>query len=302
MVSIIILTKNEEVDLPGCLKAITWSDDIHVLDSLSTDRTLEIAKQFGAKIYTHPFESFGKQRNFALDYADLKYDWVLFLDADEVATDAFKQNVLEQIKNAGDNIAGFYCCWKMMLEDRWLKRCDNFPKWQLRLLKKGRVRFTDFGHGQKEDQVIGELAYIREPYLHYCFSKGWTYWLQKHNDYATKEAIARANNRPPFKNVWSRHGSKRNPALKSWLSRMPGWPVLRFIMMYFLKLGFIEGTPGLIYSVNIAYYEFLIQVKMRELARAGKLNTDAAKPAADPLSAKPVVVNNKSEVAPQPQF
>ncbi len=268
MISVIILTKNEERDLPACLKSLGWSDDVHVLDSGSTDKTIDIASEFGAKITSNPFQSFGKQRNFALDNIDIRHNWILFLDADEIVTEKFRKAMIEATEKATEDVAGFYCCWKMMLEGKWLKHCDNFPKWQFRLMRKGRARFKDFGHGQKEDQVMGKIEYIREPYLHYGFSKGWFHWVDRHNRYSGQEAFVRLNNCPPFKNIFTRHGSVRNPALKSWLSRIPGWPMLRFIQAYFFNLGFIEGTPGLIYCANIAYYEFLIQIKMREIKKA----------------------------------
>jgi len=267
MISVIILTKNEERDLPACLNSLTWCDDVHVLDSGSTDKTIEIAKNAGAKIASNPFESFGKQRNFALDQLQIIHPWILFLDADEIVTAKFHSAMIDAISTAADDVAGFYCCWKMMLEDRWLKHCDNFPKWQFRLMKMGKARFTDFGHGQKEDQVIGQILYLKEPYLHYGFSKGWYQWIERHNRYSSQEAVARLNSRPPFKNIFSGHGSIRNPALKSWLSQVPGWPLLRFLQAYFLSLGFLEGMPGFIYCVNMAYYEFLIKIKMRELKR-----------------------------------
>lgn len=265
VISVVILTKNEEQDLPACLKAISWCKDIHVLDSGSTDRTLKIATEYGAKTSFNKFESFGKQRNFALHNLDLVNDWVLFLDADEIATPKFRLAVEKAIGDSNDNIAGFYCCWKMMLEDRWLKHCDNFPKWQFRLLRKGRATFTDFGHGQKEGEVSGEIGYIEEPYLHYSFSKGWTQWITRHNAYSTLEAVARIKNRPPLLNIFKKNSSTRNPALKSWLSLVPGWPLIRFFHAYFINLGFLEGVPGFIYSTNMAYHEFLIQIKMREI-------------------------------------
>lgn len=265
MISVVILTKNEEQDLPYCLESLQWTDDIHVLDSGSTDRTLEIAESFGVQISFNRFKSFGKQRNFALDQLNIKYDWVLFLDADEVVTPAFEQAMKNSILEAVDEVAGFYCCWKMMLEDRWLKYCDNFPKWQFRLLRKGRANFTDFGHGQKEGEVFGKLEYIKEPYLHYSFSKGWTQWMDRHNKYSTLEARDRLERLPPFKNIFSSDSSVRNPALKSRLSRFPGWPLLRFFYTYFFNLGFLEGVPGFIYCTNMAYHEFLIMIKMREL-------------------------------------
>lgn len=268
MISVIILTKNEELDLPKCLESVKWSDDVHVLDSGSTDKTCEVAYLYGVKFWENSFETFGKQRNHALDHLDLKYDWVLFLDADEVVTNEFRAAVIHAVKEAGSDVAGFYCCWKMMLEGQWLKHCDNFPKWQFRLLRKGKARFIDFGHGQKEDEIIGKIEYIKEPYLHYSFSKGWSEWIERHNKYSSQEAVARLNAPPPFANVFSRHGSVRNPALKSYLSRIPGWPILRFIHAYIINLGFVEGIPGLIYCINMGYHEFLIQIKMRELKKS----------------------------------
>src|SRR5712672_115674 len=100
MVSIVILTKNEEQDIDACLKSVQWSCDIHILDSGSTDRTIEIVSRYPVQIASHPFSSFGKQRNFALDNLLFKYDWILFLDADEAVTDKFKAAILESIENA----------------------------------------------------------------------------------------------------------------------------------------------------------------------------------------------------------
>lgn len=270
MISVIILTKNEEVDLPACLESVSWSNDVHVLDSGSTDKTLQIAHQYKVKVSSHPFESFGKQRNYALDQLDIQHDWILFLDADEQVTNDFRKAVLKAVNQAEEELAGFYCCWKMMLEDKWLKYCDNFPKWQFRLLRKGRARFTDFGHGQKEDEVKGSIAYIKEPYLHYGFSKGWSHWIERHNMYTSQEAAARLFKCPSFRQIFARHASARNPALKSWLSKLPGWPLLRFLHAYFLNLGFLEGVQGFIYCTNMAYYEFLVQLKMRELEKSKK--------------------------------
>lgn len=265
MISVLILTKNEETDIAACIQSVHWCDDIQVLDSGSSDKTIEIATAAGVNIVYNKFESFGQQRNFALDKIDFKHHWILFLDADERVTPAFYNAMLEAIKQSGSTTAGFYCCWKMILEDVWLKRCDNFPKWQFRLMLRGRARFTDYGHGQKEAEVDGIIGYIKEPYLHYGFSKGWSHWLDRHNRYAGLEAVERLENVPPFGNIFSKHSSVRNPALKARLTRIPGWPLIRFLQAYLLNLGILEGKPGFNYCVNMAYYEFLIKIKMREI-------------------------------------
>lgn len=265
MISIVILTKNEEIDLPACLESVKWCDDVHVLDSGSTDRTFEIARQHNAKWRSNPFESFGKQRNYALDQLSLTYNWVLFLDADEVVTVAFLKEIINAIKQADANTVGFYCCWKMMLNSTWLKHSDNFPKWQFRIVRNGAIRFKDFGHGQKEDETSAEIKYIKEPYLHYGFSKGWFNWMERHNRYSNLEAESRLYHCPPFSDLFSKHASTRNMALKSWLSRTPGGPLIRFFQAYIFNFGFLEGRAGFTYCVNMCYYEFLIQIKMREL-------------------------------------
>lgn len=270
MISVIILTKNEEAQLPECLNSLQWCDDVHVLDSGSTDNTVDVANSWGAKVRTHRFETFGKQRNFAIDNLEIRHNWILFLDADEAVTEKFRYSIAEAIKAATDEIAGFYCCCKLMLNGTWLKRSDTFPIWQFRLFRKGRARFTDFGHGQKETDIQGEIKYIKEPYLHYGMAKGWTEWIDRHNRYATVEASARLDNCPPFKNLFSRHKSIRNPALKSRLSKIPGWPFLRFFHAYFFKFGFLEGGPGFVYCVNNFYYEWMIQIKLWEIQKQRK--------------------------------
>lgn len=267
-VSIIILAQNEERDLPTLLESIRWCDDVHLVDSGSADATKEIARAAGVHCVDHPFVAFGQQRNWALENCVLKYPWVLFLDADEASTPAFHVAIRQAIQDAPESVAGFYCCWKMMVEGRWLKRSDSFPKWQFRLLRLGRATFIDYGHGQKEGAIDGTLGYVREPYLHFVLSKGWSTWLDRHNRYSTEEAAQRNCTPVSWKDIFARDPSVRNKALKPLVGRIPGWPLLRFIHAYLLSGGFLEGRPGFTYCVNLAYYEFLIQIKQRELKRA----------------------------------
>jgi glycosyltransferase involved in cell wall biosynthesis len=264
MISVIILTKNEERDLPRCLEALAWCDDVHLVDSGSSDATRDIARRFKAVVYDNPFVSFGVQRNWALDHCKIKYPWILFLDADEVANSEFVTAIKNAVASAPDGVAGFYCCWKLIYDGRWLKRCDSFPKWQFRLLRLGRARFTDYGHGQKEAELKGSIEYVKAPYDHHGLSKGIGHWLDRHNRYATLEAAARISSVINWRNIFSAHGSKRNQALKPLVSRLPGWPLARFLITYLLRLGFLEGRPGFVYCANLAYYEFLIRIKMRE--------------------------------------
>src|SRR5437660_3238924 len=265
--AIIILTHTGADNLPRCLASIAGLSEIVVVDSGSDDGTQVIARSAGVRLYEHPFQAFGQQRNWALENCDLKNEWVLFLDADEVATPEFRQAVAEAIQSAGSAIAGFYCCWKMMLDLRWLRRSDSFPKWQLRVVRRGRADFIDSGHGQKEGRVDGELGYIREPYLHYALSKGWEAWWAKHSQYSDEEATDRLSRSASFRELFSKDSSRRNHALKPMLSRIPGWPLLRFLHMYILKGGFLEGREGFAYCASIGWYEYLIRAKMRDLGK-----------------------------------
>lgn len=263
-VSIIILAKNEAMDLPQLLESIRWCDDVHVVDSGSVDATLERAQQAGAKTYEHGFTSFGEQRNWALQQCSIKHEWILFLDADEASTPEFRAALQREIERATMRVAGFYCCWKMMVEGRWLKRADSFPKWQFRLLRRGRATFSDFGHGQKEGEVDGVIEYLREPYLHFPVSKGWDTWQERHLRYAAQEAEERKRVPISWDGILSRQPSLRNKALKPMVSRIPGWPFLRFLHAYFWSGGFLEGKPAWRYCLNLAKYERQIQRRMRE--------------------------------------
>lgn len=266
-ISVIILTLNEERDLPGCLASLTWCDDVHVLDSGSQDDTIAIAEAAGAKVSVNKFASFGQQRNWALDHCGARHPWVLFLDADERVTPALLEELETTTANAPESIAGYYLCWALMLGERWLKRADNFPKWQFRLLRQGRARFTDFGHGQKEAGVDGELGYIKEPYLHYAFGGGWEVWEQRHRKYARQEAAARLASDVPLTAIFSPHASQRNPAIKRLVGGLPGWPLLRFCYTYVLRGGFLEGREAWEYCRRICWYEGQIQREMRALKK-----------------------------------
>jgi glycosyltransferase involved in cell wall biosynthesis len=265
MLSILILTKDEETDLPGCLASLSWCEDIHVIDSGSSDRTVEIAIQSGAQVQVNPFRSFAQQRNWALDHCLTRHEWILFLDADERSTPAFTEAVIKAIASAPPSISGFYCCWKTILDGRWLKRSDNFPKWQFRLLRRGCARFADSGHGQKEGIVNGSIDYISEPYLHYAFSRGWGHWVEKHKTYAKKDAIALLGQPLSLRALFSRHGSHRNTAIKRLVRGSPGWPLLRFAYSYILKGGFFEGRQGLEYCQRMMWYERQIQQELSSL-------------------------------------
>src|SRR5688572_16403049 len=186
-VSVVILTYNEETNIADCLRSCAWCDDVHVVDSGSTDRTCEIAREMGAHVHIHPFKSFGDQRNWAIDSIDHKHDWVFHLDADERFTPELVGEMRQVLADhPGD--AGFYVPHKLMFMGRWLRYAEGgYPIYQMRLFHKARMRFHDYGHGQRE-ATTGRVGMLHRPYLHFNFSKGLDDWIDKHNRYSALEA------------------------------------------------------------------------------------------------------------------
>ena len=278
-VSVVILTYNEEANLADCLRSCAWCDDVHVLDSGSTDRTCEIAREMGATVHTHPFTSFGDQRNWAIDHVGHKYDWVFHLDADERFTPeliAEMRQVLAKVPRE----AGFYVPHQMMFMGRWLRHAEGgYPIYQMRLFHRGRMRFRDYGHGQRED-TTGRVGLLHKPYLHFNFSKGLEEWIEKHNRYSTLEArqvfesqrSARDADDSPFGNAVERRRffkSKVYPKLPlKWIGR--------FVWMYFLRLGFLDGRPGLHYCLLVCSYDLFTSLKLAELKREAAGQTERA--------------------------
>jgi len=266
--SVVVICKNEAVNIRRCLASVSWSDDVLVVDDFSTDGTGEIAASLGARVVTHAFTSFAEQRNWALDQGGLRHEWVLMLDADEEGTAEFFRDLTDRLAAADDATAAFAVCRKTKLDGRWLKYSDGFPVWIMRVVRRGRARFVDSGHGEVPvPPVEGQVQRIREPIVHYPFSKGLADWLDRHNRYSSREAALELEARVPI--VWSAlfgpDGAVRRRTLRNLARRMPCRPLLRFAWQYFWKWGFLDGRAGLTFSRLMAMYEAMIVIKRREL-------------------------------------
>ncbi|MEQ9411982.1 MAG: glycosyltransferase family 2 protein [Fuerstiella sp.] len=272
-VSVVILTRNEEVNIARCVGAVAWSDDIVVVDDGSTDRTVALAEAGGARIVRHKFVSFAAQRNWAMEAAGLKHDWVLHLDADEVVTPELWQEIQQALKNADDSTVAFRMCRRTMLLDSWLKYSDGFPVWIMRLVRQGRVEFEDCGHGEVAvPEVAGTMGVIREPFLHFAFSKGLTDWIDRHNRYSTREAELelRQYSGLKWKNLFSFDRAVRRSALRSLSRRLPFRPAFRFFYQYVVQRGCLDGRAGWTFSRMMAMYEGWIVMKRQEMRRSRK--------------------------------
>lgn len=268
--SVIILTHNEEANIGPCLSCLAWADDVVLLDSDSTDRTVALAGETRAdiRVFSHSFKDFGDQRNWALDNTCPRHEWILFVDADERITPACAAAIRAAVQDPGDK-AGFFLTCRNFFMGRWIKHCTLYPSWQLRLLRKGAVRFRKEGHGQREvtDQPLG---YIAEPYDHFGFSKGVEHWKARHEGYAANEAelIFRLRAEPLAPgDLLSRDPVVRRRCLKRLAARTRCRPAARFVYVYLWRLGFLDGYPGFVFARLRAWHEANITTRLREIAR-----------------------------------
>jgi len=266
-VSILLLTLNEEQNLPACLDAISWCDDIVVMDSFSSDRTVELATKAGARVEQRKFDSFAGQRNFALQHIEFKHEWVFHLDADEIFTEALFEEMEKAIRNPcfdAYNIPS-----KMMFMGKWLRYSGMYPSYQVRLTRRPVFQFKMVGHGQRADIAVEKIGTLHEPYLHYSFSKGLDDWFERHNRYSADEARAslahRLNEQVNWAGLFARDADQRRLAIKGLVFRLPFRPFFRFIYMFFLRFGFLDGMAGLTYCYLVTTYEFMISCKIREI-------------------------------------
>lgn len=262
-VSVVILTLNEEINIRGAIESCAWCDDVNVLDSGSTDRTAEIAREAGANVFVNPFKSFGAQRNWAIDNIPLKHNWVFHLDADERFTPELVEEMAGLVA-AEPQEAGFFVANQMILDGTWIRRASGYPAYQMRLFHKGRMRFGDHGHGQREE-TGGAIGTLRQPYVHYNFSKGLDEWRARHDRYSTLEAkeilAARASGAGvSWSGLLSSDGIVRRRALKGLAARIPMRAQVRWLHTVFLKGALLDGRAGLKYAGLLYWYE-------REIAR-----------------------------------
>lgn len=268
MISILILTFNEAFNLPACLAAVRWADDILVIDSFSTDDTVAIARAAGAKVLQHPFVNFAEQRNFGLQAGGLKHEWVLHLDADEIVTEEFRAEMAAVIQ-AGQHDA-YRVPSKMIFRGRWLKYSGMYPTYQVRLGRREALKFTQVGHGQRETLPAERLGTFRAALWHYSFAKGMADWVERHNRYSTDEArhflATQTGPAMDWPGLFNLHdGVRRRRALKHLAFNLPCRPLLRFLYMYLLKRGFLDGAAGFHYCCLLAFYEYLVSLKIAEL-------------------------------------
>jgi glycosyltransferase involved in cell wall biosynthesis len=266
MISVVVLTHNEAINIRRCLASVAWSDDVLVIDSGSTDGTQDLAAGMGARVKYRPFDNFANQRNYALDEGALRHRWVLHVDADEEVTPELRDEA-QAIARAVNGLAGYRVPSRLMLMGQWLKHSGMYPTYQVRFGTREGLRFQMVGHGQREMLAPGEVGTLRGDLIHHNFSKGISDWLAKHARYARDEAIASLKDGRTHR--WGdllRASDKveRRRTLKALSQRLPMRPLARFLYVYLLRRGFLDGRAGFRYAMLMATYQWAIDMNLAE--------------------------------------
>jgi glycosyltransferase involved in cell wall biosynthesis len=268
MISVLVLTRNEERDLPGCLESVAWCDDIHVFDSLSTDRTVQVARDRGAHVAARAFDNYASQRNAALATLPFRHPWLFILDADERIPPELVPNLQAFVRSAADGTDAARIRRRDFLFGRWLKHCQMSP-YYIRLVRLGKVHYE-----REINEVLkveGEVVDLPGHFDHFPFSKGVEHWFAKHNQYSSMEARELMKTRSgeyPLSlrtALFGRDFNERRYHQKELFYRMPFRPLVKFLYLYGLRRGFLDGSAGLSYAAMASIYEYMISVKVTEL-------------------------------------
>jgi glycosyltransferase involved in cell wall biosynthesis len=266
-VSILILTKNEEPNISACIEALRGFDDIVVLDSLSTDRTREIAAALGARVIERPFDNWAAHQNWAMENIPFRNPWVFYLDADERMTPELRKEIEVVAADPARREVAWFCGRRNFFMGKWIRHAMP-PGMIMRFFRPERIRFERLVN--PVPKVDGPVGYLTHMFDHHNFSKGLTEWFEKHNRYSLFEAMEgmKVLDRPAgLGGLLASDRFARRLALKELSFRMPFRPTLKFLWMYVLKRGFLDGRAGYDYCRLQAIYESMIVLKMREIQR-----------------------------------
>jgi glycosyltransferase involved in cell wall biosynthesis len=277
--SVLILTFNEEQHIARCIKSLQpFAKDIFIVDSYSSDKTIEIAESLGGKVFQNRWVNYATQFQWGLDNCPINTKWSMRMDADEYVLSGLATEILEKIGSLNDEVSGIYIKRRVYFMDRWIKHGSYYPIWLLRIwrYKKGKIesRWMDEHIKLSEGKTIqfeNDLVDNNKNNL--------TWWTEKHNNYATREAVDILNILHGFiqydevepKLLGSQEQRKR--WLKIRYASLPLFvrPFLYFTWRYFFKLGFLDGKQGLVWHfLQGFWYRFLVDAKIYQMQKIAK--------------------------------
>ena len=275
-VSVLVPIKDEAANLPRCLASVQWADEVFVVDSQSTDGSIEIAEQHGAKIVQFHFNgTWPKKKNWALENLPFKHDWVFILDADEALPTGAADEIGKAIVDPA--LAGYWVNRRFMFLGQWLRHA-YYPNWNLRLFRHALGRYeqltvaaTDSGDNEVHEHVVvkGPTGRLKFEIDHYAFPSVEVF-VEKHNRYSNWEArVAVEGQSDQAESLHHEHVDLKR-RLKSISRRLPFRPLLRFLYVYIWQKGFLDGRAGFYFARLHAFYEFLCVAKTYELRQRAK--------------------------------
>ena len=275
-VSILIPIRNEADNLPRCLKSVAWADEIYVVDSMSTDGSIAIAENHGAKVVQFDFKgTWPKKKNWALENLPFKHPWVFILDADEELTPDAEEELRGIVSQVDPQIVGYWINRRFHFMGKWLKHA-YYPNWNLRLFLHRLGRYeqltsvdTASGDNEVHEHVVvdGPVGRLKTEMNHYAFPDIGVF-MEKHNRYSNWEARVALDH--------YLHGSDSSLQSKQvgWRRRLnalsqklPFRPTLSFLYVYLYQKGFLDGIEGYYFARLHGIYEFLCVAKTIELRR-----------------------------------
>lgn len=280
-ITAIILTYNEEIHLDRCIKSLNGLvKTVVVVDCFSTDKTLEIALANGALILQHNWVSHADQFNWALNQLDTSHDWILRIDADEIISAKLGEQIRSLLNRTPTEVYGIYCARRIVFQSRLIKYGGVFPVKIMRLFR--------FGYGKCEDRLMdehivvsGATAYLNGELIDNNLNT-LSWWTEKHNKYASLEAIELLNLEFRFKEkkLIPKTSYKEQPYIKRWIKEniyllLPGGlrSFIYFFYRYVIRLGFMDGREGCAFHfLQGFWYRYLVDAKLREVKRYMKLN------------------------------
>ncbi len=271
-VSVIVPVKDEAENLRRCLPALEWADEVFVVDSQSRDETSEVAEKYGASVVQFHFNgTYPKKKNWALDHIPFRNEWVLIVDADEVVVPELAEEIARRIRTG--EAEGYYLNSKYFFLGRRIKHCGYSECWNLRLFRHrlGRYeRMPDRTGGRTGDneahehvELDGRALRLEHELDHHAYPT-IAAWVEKHNRYAVWEAVMYER----FLREPVPAGIGRGKQFKRWLKkvylRLPMRPLIRFMYSYVVRLGFLDGKPGLVFCTLLSFYDFLAWANVYE--------------------------------------
>ena len=276
-ISAIVLTYNEEKNLPDCLASLEgWVDQLFVVDSGSTDGTVAIARQAGAVVVEHPFEHYGAQRNWAIDHLPVASPWTLHIDADERITPELRASITavlatrsDESPTSGQSVNGYLVSRRTMFMGRWIRHGGHYPAWHLRLMRTGTGRCEDRLYDQHfyvsgaVQKLQGDLIDTMTPDVA-TFTARHLRWAAL--EAAEHDAPIDAHGRIRGK-LATDNAIEQRRWLRDWYARLPLFvrPTLYFGYRYFVRLGFLDGRAGLVFHVLQGFwFRFLVDALILE--------------------------------------